>query len=153
MADLLQELIHNAAVRSPEQTALVAKRRRLSYRELSESVTRVGAGLAAAGIRRRDRVAVFLPKQVETVEAIFGVFQAGAIAIPVNPVLKAAQVGHILRDAGARALVTSKDRYAALAEDIAAFTDLEIVILVGDAEPSAEPPDGLNVLPWQQLLE
>ena len=77
-------------------------------------VAAVADGLAALGVARRDRVAIFLPKSVETVAAIFGTSAAGGVFVPINPVLKPPQVEHILRDSGAKVLITAKSRLAGL---------------------------------------
>ena len=69
-------------------------------------------GLLGLEIGRADRVAVWLDKSPETVVACFGAAAAGAVFVPVNPVLKPMQVAHVLADSGAKGLVTSRQRLA-----------------------------------------
>jgi acyl-CoA ligase (AMP-forming) (exosortase A-associated) len=131
---LLHDLIHASAHADPNGVALHFAEQRLSYGELADLIDGVANGLLALGIQGRDRVAVFLPKCFETVGAMFGTSLAGGVFVPVNPVLKAAQVGHILRDSGARALITSAARLAALEDELATCATVRHVILV-DGEP------------------
>lgn len=100
---------------APDAGALVQGGRRLSYAELDRMVSAVAAVIAARGVARGDRVAVYSPKTVEAVAAMFAVSRAGAVLVPVNPVLKPAQVAHILADSGAALLVTQRGRAEQLA--------------------------------------
>src|SRR6202171_3669972 len=82
----------------------------LSYSTLASSMRHLCGGLVSMGLGRSERVAVYLDKRFETVIACFGAAAAGAVFVPVNPLLKSDQVGHILRDCNARVLVTSAAR-------------------------------------------
>jgi acyl-CoA ligase (AMP-forming) (exosortase A-associated) len=146
---LLHDLIAASAAARPDHTALHAGKGRISYAQLADLVERVANGLRALGIRRGDRVAIYLPKSVETVAAMFGASAAGAVFVPVNPVLKAPQVAHILRDSGARVLITSASRAAGLTADVADCGALEHLVLVdvGDAQSA-----GARLLAWDELL-
>lgn len=122
-------------------TALVKGSEELGYASLAGAVERAAAAFTGAGLARGERVAVYLPKQPETVIAMFGAAAAGGVFVPVNPVLKAPQVGHILRDSGARVLVTSAGRAAAIAEELTACPDLRHVVLVDGPVERAAPCD------------
>lgn len=112
---------------------------------------------AAGGFRRRglgrlDRVAVYLPKTLETVAAMFGAAAAGGSFVPVNPVLKGDQVGHILRNSGARLLVTSGARLQAICPVLADCPDLTHVILTDDRPADTVLPDRISCEPWGALV-
>ena len=117
---------------TPDSTALVHRDRRVSYAELDALVGRVAGGLAAKGIAAGDRVVTWLPKSIEGVATLFAAARAGAVFVPANPQLKAAQVNHIAADSGAKLLLTTAARAAGLAvratvltleDDWAALTD------------------------------
>ena len=107
---------------SPAHPALSHGDDTWTYAELWHAVGAVAAGLRRDGLRRGDRVAVYLDKRLETVAAMFGTSCASGVFVPVNPVLRAAQVGHILRDARCRVLVTTAERYASLKRSSAPAT-------------------------------
>ena len=90
--------------------ALVEGAHTTTYAELEALVSRMASGLAAIGVRPGDRVAVWLSKTTGNIAALLGAMRAGAVAIPVNPVLKAPQVEHILADSGASVLLTNNAR-------------------------------------------
>jgi acyl-CoA ligase (AMP-forming) (exosortase A-associated) len=123
-----------------------------SYAELWDLVRKTGEGLLADGLRRSDRVAVYLPKLPETVATIFGAAYAGGTFVPVNPILKAAQVGHILRDCNVRVLVTSAARLRDLADTLRDCPDLKTVVIVGDARDAVAPEGRLKQLSWDALI-
>lgn len=148
---LLHELILASADRHAERPALRDGARELNYAALAQAVTRTAAGLGAAGLARHGRVAVFLPKTIETVVSFFATTMAGGIFVPVNPLLKAKQVGHILRDCGATLLVTSADRAALLHEELATCPELKHIITVD--EPRDGAPLARHRLAWTALQD
>lgn len=128
---MLHQLITESARRTPDAPALLFKQDTLSYRALQQQVAQVASGLRAIGIAADERVAVYLPKQFETVTTMFGSMAAGGVFVPVNPILKPEQVGHILRDCATRVLVTSPDRARLLSDVLAECIDLSYLVLTG----------------------
>ncbi|MFA9460977.1 acyl-CoA ligase (AMP-forming), exosortase A system-associated [Thiohalorhabdus methylotrophus] len=153
MADLLQDFIESSAASRPEAVALVHRDREIPYRELDRTVRSVAGGLRAQGLAPGERVAVYLPKVPEAVYAMFGTAAARGAFVPVNPLLKPHQVAHILRDSGARFLVTTADRGDLLAETLADCPDLRRAVIT-DRAPEALPAalEGWGMA-WPSLLE
>lgn len=143
---LLHELPLHAALRAPEAPALTQGATTLSYGQFAESVKSFSAGVLAHGVRRGERIAIFLEKRFEMVVACFGSAAAGTVFVPLNPVLKPEQVAHIVRDCGARVLVTSPERWAGLAEAMAGCETLQTLVLTDSATPAA--PAALRTIPW-----
>jgi acyl-CoA ligase (AMP-forming) (exosortase A-associated) len=151
MSQLLHELLLRQAGQTPQATALVHKDAKYSYEQVATQVEQFGRALIARGLRVQDRVAVFLPKQLETVVTMFGAARAGLTFVPVNPILKAPQVRHILGDCDVRVLVTSPERYAMLERDLTECPALDCVVLVGtDTAPASPGPFALTA--WNETL-
>ncbi|MES2072211.1 MAG: acyl-CoA ligase (AMP-forming), exosortase A system-associated [Pseudomonadota bacterium] len=158
MTDLVHELILQAAERTPAAEALCYQAQRLSYAELQGQVGALAAALLSEGIGRCERVAVYLEKRLETVVALFGASAAGAVFVPVNPLLKADQVAYILDDCSVSVLVTSADRLAALAAVLPACGALRTVIVVGSKPDSAallalQATAGCKIVRWEDCLQ
>ncbi len=150
MSRLLHHLIEDSAQTEPDARALTSGEIHLSYGELQHHLQSIATGLQALDLKPGDRVAVYLPKQTETVLALFGSAQAGGIFVPINPLLKPAQVTHILDDCGATMLVTSVDRAALLADVLPARKSLQhLIITDGSVQPEVFP--FLTVTDWQAL--
>jgi acyl-CoA ligase (AMP-forming) (exosortase A-associated) len=151
MTKLLFELPLDSAARSPSSICLTHKAARLNYGELATGIEHLAGALIALGLERLDRVAVYLPKQFETVLTMFGAARAGCVFVPVNPLLKPPQVAHILRDCNVRALVTSVERASILEEELRACHDLRHVVLV-DGDTAAHASPSLSLHRWSDLL-
>ena len=141
-AFLLHDLLGVAAMRTPQHPALTFGERTLTYGELAMRVEAFAAGVCASGIGRGERVGVWLDKRFETVIAFFGAASAGAVFVPINPLLKPAQVTHIMRDCNVRLLVTSSERFELLREAAERCDDLRGFVLVGGP---ANADDGRTV--------
>ena len=150
---LLHELPARAAACWPARAALTVGGQHLAYADLFSQVERCAASLLALGLARGARVAVYLEKRVETVVASFAAPAAGGVLVPVNPLLKATQVAHILQDAGVAVLVTSAPRLAALAPVLAACPELRHVVVCDDLVPAAPGPwpVGLGLHAWHNI--
>jgi acyl-CoA synthetase (AMP-forming)/AMP-acid ligase II len=118
---LFGDLIERGMKRNPLGAALCLGDDVLTYGELAAQVERASGAFLRAGLKAGERVAIYLPKSLPTVVALFGAARAGGVFVPVNPVLKARQVNHILADSGASFLVTSADRLAGLRQESEAF--------------------------------
>ena len=134
MAGLVHDLIYDAAARSPSAAALAYGEERLDYAALAQTVSNAAAVLLEAGVEPDERVVVFLEKRIENVAACFGAAGAGAAFVPVNPLLKPAQVAHIIADCGAAILVTSPERLHILAAVLATCPALRTILVAGTAE-------------------
>jgi len=152
MYSLLPELILRSAAQRADATALRYKGQSLTYGELAAAIERVAHGLSSLGLGRAERVAVYLPKQFETVAAYFGASLAGGVFVPVNMLLKADQVAHILRDCNVRVLITSAERLSELSGVLSECPDLKTLVIVGGAAPAA-PPGGKTQVTWKELLD
>ncbi|KPF52343.1 acyl--CoA ligase [beta proteobacterium AAP51] len=137
-ACLLFELIEASAQRTPEAKALTHGAVHTSFSELAGQCRGFAGGLLALGVQRGQRVAVYLEKRVETVVASFGTTQAGAVFVPMNPMLKPDQVGYILRDCQVQVLVTSPERLLSLMPVLQECPTLRHLVLT-DAPASTAP--------------
>lgn len=111
---LLHQLVGASAARTPQAIALIDGARRITYETLAAHIEAVAAGLLARGLQRGERVAVWLDKRIETVVACFAASRAGLVFVPINPVLKAHQVDHILRNCTVSLLIGNAARLALL---------------------------------------
>jgi acyl-CoA ligase (AMP-forming) (exosortase A-associated) len=148
---LLPELITLSAERDPQAIALTYGKHSLSYGDLQEAVSCVASGLISLGLRRGERVGIYLEKRFEAVIASFGAPAAGGVFVPLNPLLKPEQVGYILRDCNVRVLVTSPERLALLQPVLGECPDLRQVVVV-DAKTELPSVGNLSCQRWDDLL-
>ncbi len=141
-----------SAERSPEATALTHGGTSTSYEALHQQCVGFAAGLIAMAVQRGQRVAVYLEKRLETVVASFGTTQAGAVFVPLNPMLKPEQVAHILRDCQVKVLVTSQERLAALLPILVGCPELQQLVLTDGVSSGASISTSLPVTAWQEVI-
>nr|WP_233281327.1 AMP-binding protein [Sphingomonas changnyeongensis] len=99
-----------AAARGGPGPALVLGEREIGYDALDRLVGQLACWLVEQGVAPGDRVASWLPKGLWTCLLPLAAPRAGAVHVPVNPLLKRAQVAHILADSGAVLLLTGAGR-------------------------------------------
>lgn len=153
MVSLLSDLPLRAAASRPDEVALRFRNSETNYGPLAGAIEHAAWGLAGLGLRKQDRVAIYLNKRPETVLAFFAASLAGGVFVPVNPLLKPPQVGHILKDSGASILITSASRLKDLAGVIGDLPALRHVVTVDDAVDLSAPRDDVGLISWPDLLE
>ncbi|PTM61013.1 acyl-CoA ligase (AMP-forming) (exosortase A-associated) [Phreatobacter oligotrophus] len=132
---LLHHLLDATAAAVPYSMAVVDGARSATYGELHAAARHLARRFLAAGLERGDRVAVVLPKSLEECAAIFAVAMAGGVVVPVNVLLKPAQVRHIVADCAARIVLTRDEQLGELRD---AFAGLDTVLLTTDGADAAE---------------
>ncbi|HEX4224090.1 MAG TPA: AMP-binding protein, partial [Pseudonocardiaceae bacterium] len=130
-----------AARRYADRVALRLDDVALTYAQLDQRVTKLARALAARGIGQGDRVAVLMRNRLETVEAYYAGLRLGAIVVPINFRLVAAEVRYLLADSGAAALIVDAADADTAAAALAELDPVPIVLATDGAEqrlPRAE---------------
>ncbi|MFK0220604.1 class I adenylate-forming enzyme family protein [Streptomyces vinaceus] len=130
----LLHAFREAVARAPGRTALAYFDGRVGYAETDALSDSVAGHLAARGIGRGDRVAVMLQNTPHFVLAVLAAWKAGAVVVPLNPMYKAGEIGHILRDSGAAALVCDSRTWAAYGAGAARGTAVRTVLTASDRD-------------------
>ncbi|WP_330295600.1 class I adenylate-forming enzyme family protein [Streptomyces sp. NBC_00503] len=123
-----------AVARAPGRTALAYFDGRLDYAEADALSDSLAGYLAAQGIGRGDRVAVMLQNTPHFVLAVLAAWKAGAVVVPLNPMYKSGEVGHILRDSGAAALVCDARAWPAYLREAAYGTGVRLTLTASDLD-------------------
>lgn len=101
----LYELLRRTAQVYPNNTAIQFFGKRIAYRELDSLTDRFAAALSGLGVKKGDRVALFLPNMPEFVIAYYGALKVGAVVTAVSPLSKEREAAHQLHDAEAETVV------------------------------------------------
>ncbi len=125
------------------KTALFWGDVRFSYGQFWEQTLCIAEQLQSRlGVKRGDRVGLWIKNCPEFVPALFGIWQVGAVAVPINNFLKPAEVQFILADAGIEVVILDeslKDGFAKLALERPGMRALFVVSIVGTVAEEAEP--------------
>ncbi len=132
----IHDLVAAQAARTPDATALVAGRERLTYRELDLRAGELARRLAALGVGPEVRVGVCLSRSPALVVALLGILKAGGAYVPLDPNYPQERLGFMLEDADAAVLITE----AALVSRLPT-SQARVLLLDGkqEEEKEAEP--------------
>ena len=164
---LLTDLLRENARRYPHKEALEFLGRSLNYRNLWQQVEAFAKGLQEAGLKPGDRVAIMLPNSPQFVIAFYGTLLAGGVAVNTNPMYTPRELGHQLRDSGARVLVIL-DLLLPRYQEVKAEAPVEVLVRTGiqDYLPfpknllyplmlkrKGQAPRSLEGTPWRAFLK
>ena len=140
---ILNRVLRRAVRYFPNNTATIFDGHRQTYRELGRRVQALSAALSARGIRRNDRIAIYLLNSSHFLETVYACFEIGAVIVPLNTRLAADELVFIINDAECKAFITDnllqplaaafKNRLEGIEHFIAAgggeaFTDYESLL-------------------------
>src|SRR5438045_1213176 len=94
-----------ASDRAPGRPAVVFYGRSITYGELREASDRLACALSRLGVKKGDRVALYLLNSPQFVIAYFAALKCGAIVTPISPVYTSHEIRYQLEDSGARAVI------------------------------------------------
>ncbi|MFZ0732913.1 MAG: amino acid adenylation domain-containing protein [Candidatus Sulfotelmatobacter sp.] len=143
MAYVLQQLLSRSAKAYPGKTAVWARGKSITYRELDERSNQLAHLLRERGVQKGDRVGLFFPKCLESIVSMLGVLKAGGVYVPLDPQAPPDRVGYIIGNCGIRVLISTSDKRAELAPETQEM--LETCILIEGEGNSAD------LIGWSQL--
>jgi fatty-acyl-CoA synthase len=135
----LSQALDDAAARHPDRPFVITDERTYSYAEMRDWSSRLAGGLIANGVEPNDHVALLLANYPEFVALKFAIARAGAVAVPINFLLRSAELGYVLRQCDAKLLVSMTGfrglDHAAMLAELArgeAFPRLQQIVLLED---------------------
>lgn len=138
---------------------VISGEKSLSYGDLDAISDRIAGILKAKGVKRGDRVGIFVPKSFASILSVFGILKAGGVYVPLDPGAPANRLAYLIKDCGMRALLTNSMKVAALHEMIPENRPVETVLLIDPDGPEEKQPmdtRGLNIsrlVQWREVLE
>lgn len=143
------EFVEYAAEVAPDKTGLVCEDLRMTYAELASAANRVANALDGLGVRPGERVLLMLPNVPQFPVIYYGILKAGAVAVPINPVLREREIARRMHDSGARALFVWHQVLEEPAKARGQCPECEHLVVV---EPDLQPNPSAEGLSFVQLL-
>jgi long-chain acyl-CoA synthetase len=163
----LHGLLAETAGKFPEHTAIVYFNKTMTYRDLKQFSDRFATALNGLGVKKGDKVAIFLPNLPQFIISYYGITEIGAIETAISPLYKEREVEHQLNDSVAETVVVLDSLYPIL-EKVLASTKVKRVIVTSLKEympaataflgsilkkiPSHRVERGPNIYFFQELL-
>jgi long-chain acyl-CoA synthetase len=153
LGERVEVALQRASTRFSSKLALVCGDHRLTYAELARRVDELASGLAARGIRRGDRVLLWLPNGVELAVAIYAVLRCGAVFVVMDASSKADRIAYVLADCQARAILLPAAKLSpAVVAQFSSQVEGSLLIVAVAASKSCAGIDGVSVIALQDLL-
>lgn len=147
MLYLLHHALDKSAEKYPDNIALKFRDEQYSYQALYDKSVQLAHMLDQQGIKRRDRVGIFLNKGFETVIALYAIVRVGGVFVPLDPRSPVTRLESIIDDCGIRGII-SDDSKAKELNAVASFDNtLEFVIGVTQAI------DNIRCITWQDVAQ
>ena len=148
MLYVLPQAIDNAAGRSPDKEAICCSGKSLTYEELALRSSSLARVLREQGVRRGDRVGIFMNKSIESAISLYGIMKAGAAYVPLDPFAPPARLSFVIKDCGIRCLISKADKLEAIKQMLTEGAELDCILGV-------EEVGGLSVrfLSWEKIFD
>jgi len=129
---VLGEALLFSARKYPSKTAIIIKTKEYSYSSLKESAEKMASHLVISGIKKGDRVAIYMNNSWQSIVSIYSITRSGAAFLVINPQTKADKLQYILKDSGAKILFSESILNNELSQALEGPTDIQEVIIAGD---------------------
>jgi amino acid adenylation domain-containing protein len=150
MEFLLNHLLEESARRFPDKPAVLFDESVLSYAELDRISSRLAHVLIENGLRRGDRVGIWMPKSIASIVSMHGILKAGGVYVPLDPGAPPERVRYIVEDCGIRLLV-SAPAFLERVREIVIGGSAPAVILAAHG-PLAPGDFPVRVVPYDSVL-
>jgi long-chain acyl-CoA synthetase len=150
---LVHHFLENSAKRLPDKVAIVCGDHRLTYQQVNKAAGKLAAALIDMGVSRQDRIIIFLDNSIESVISLFGVLKAGCIFIMLNATMKAKKLNYIIKDSGARVIITHINKGRVIQEAIQDKTQLEHIIWCHGSSGKKKPTKIKSSVSWSELFQ
>lgn len=128
MIYLLSQILDSAAQRVPNREAFRCEGESLTYAELWRRANGLALWLVENGVKRGDRVGLYLSKSLESAIAIYGIWKAGAAYVPLDPSAPLSRIAYSINHCGIRHLITQKSKRRKLPELLALAPELRWIV-------------------------
>lgn len=137
MVYLLTQPIGIGAERTPDREAVRCMGKGLTYSELWGQVNSLARVLIDRGVKKGDRVGIYMNKSLESAVSLYGIMQAGAAYVPLDPYAPASRLAFVVRDCGIRHIISKPEKQFQLEEILAETPDVQHLIGI---EPEESQP-------------
>ncbi len=133
-----------------DRVAIRCGSQQVTYQSLLGRVCDAASGLAALGVRPEERVMLVMADGVELVAAFLGAMRLGAVPVPMNTMLTAADLVRLAENCRARVALTGEPFTSKVVEVAEAAPELEHLVVVGESMPEVS---GAAVHSWREVME
>jgi len=129
----LYHFLDSSAQKHPDQPCTIFKGAKITYREMSDLTDRLAAGLSSIGIKKGDRVGLFILNTPQFLIAYYAVLKIGGVVVATNPLYSAKEIEHQANDSGMEVMIVMSNFYGKVKE-VQAKTKIKKLIVTNIKE-------------------
>jgi long-chain acyl-CoA synthetase len=105
------QFLEQSAQKYPDRACTIFKGAVITYKAMNETTDHIAGALAAMGVKKGDRVGIFMPNTPQFVMAYFGILKAGGVVVATNPLYTAPEIEHQANDSGVEVMFVMTNFY------------------------------------------
>jgi long-chain acyl-CoA synthetase len=148
---LLGEALRFSASEHPDKTVAIYKGITYNYQSLQKSAENFACYLVKEGIKKGDRVAIFLYNSWQSAVSVYGITLAGGVFLVINPDTKAKKLNFILNDCSARLIITENQLLDELSSALNGQESVEQIIITGEVQ--TESSNGKTYRNFEKIIQ
>lgn len=125
---LLTHSVLDAAGHRPDHPAFICGNQSITFSQLAGQMDQLAHSLIASGLKKGDRVGIYLNRSLETAVAIYGILRAGGVYVPLDPNAPLKRIKFLLEDCQIEYLISQPAQRRSLKEIIAQTNSLKCII-------------------------
>lgn len=130
----LWEFLIQTSKKHPERTAIIHNSHQITYKNLTRYVNKLATVLGSLGVKKGDRVLLYLPNIPEYIISYYAVLRLGAIVTPINPLVREGEFNYIFANIEPTALVVHAPLYPIAAPSLTNFSEENVLIVESTKE-------------------
>jgi long-chain acyl-CoA synthetase len=152
---LLNEFLEESAALLPDKTAVIFREERLTYKQIDDFSNSFARALIENGLKKRDRVLIYLDNSTESIISLFGALKAGGVFVMMNSQAKAKKIEYILHDCQPKVLITDSHYFAQIKDSLQKSSDLNPVVLTDyfPETPTRDSESKIALLSYHKILK
>ncbi len=148
----LHQLLSKAASENPNKVAVVSSTYRMTYKDLNTVSDKFASALVESGVKKGDRVGIFLPNVPQFIIAYYGILKAGATLTAMSPLHREREVEHQLVDSGAETVIVL-DSLLPIVDAVWEKTKVRLAIVVNGDENASNFPTSITQLKKSNVID
>ena len=151
----LPDYFIESAEKYPDKLAIAVEGVEYTYRQLKDKVQRLATALLARGLKRGDRVAIYMDNTMPCIVSVYATMYAGGAFLIINPQTKADKLEYILKDCGAYIVLSDTHLSPVLQNSVVKLSQVKTLVCSGDSEKLAElnPADNQSIEYFDTVID
>jgi len=150
MVFLLHQLLSEAAVKYPDRNAILSDKEAITYYELDKASNRLANLLIEIGVKRGDRVGIYMPRNINSVIGILGILKTGGAYVPIDPLCSEDRLSYIINKCEIEFLLSSSQKVNNINRSSPQGMPLKKVLLMDSTDENHITNNTIQILSWQK---